>query len=204
MKGSANSALDVNGFGSGDGIAAFFVVRFYKTPIGDQQNVSDVTSICPLLNYGRSYQFRMKWDQVDNDPDREMQFDTHSNSPESNGPMFTSGDWGIVSWNTGGAKADARGFTFNGTQVQNIGGYKPTNTDMSDPDRCLFIGRRNFKNGDSNYQYGSFEVAEIIIANEGGSGMGKELRQKTEGYLAHKWGLTDLLPSDHPFKNAQP
>jgi hypothetical protein len=25
-------------------------------------------------------------------------------------------------------------------------------------------------------------------------------RQKTEGYLAHKWGLTANLPSDHPYK----
>ena len=24
--------------------------------------------------------------------------------------------------------------------------------------------------------------------------------QKAEGYLAHKWGLESLLPTDHPFK----
>ena len=28
--------------------------------------------------------------------------------------------------------------------------------------------------------------------------------QKAEGYLAHKWGLTGNLPSDHPFKNVSP
>ena len=28
--------------------------------------------------------------------------------------------------------------------------------------------------------------------------------QKAEGYLAHKWGLTANLPSDHPFKNVSP
>jgi len=27
---------------------------------------------------------------------------------------------------------------------------------------------------------------------------------KAEGYLAHKWGLTGLLPSDHPYKSSQP
>ena len=27
---------------------------------------------------------------------------------------------------------------------------------------------------------------------------------KAEGYLAHKWGLTSLLPSNHPYKNTQP
>ena len=28
--------------------------------------------------------------------------------------------------------------------------------------------------------------------------------EKAEGYLAHKWGLTANLPSDHPFKNVSP
>ena len=29
-------------------------------------------------------------------------------------------------------------------------------------------------------------------------------RQKIEGYLAWKWGLTSSLPADHPYKNAAP
>jgi hypothetical protein len=29
-------------------------------------------------------------------------------------------------------------------------------------------------------------------------------RQKVEGYLAHKWGLTASLPSDHPYKTVGP
>jgi hypothetical protein len=29
-------------------------------------------------------------------------------------------------------------------------------------------------------------------------------RQRVEGYLAHKWGLTANLPADHPYKNAAP
>jgi hypothetical protein len=29
-------------------------------------------------------------------------------------------------------------------------------------------------------------------------------RQKLEGYMAHKWGLTDNLPANHPYKNAPP
>ena len=28
--------------------------------------------------------------------------------------------------------------------------------------------------------------------------------EKAEGYLAHKWGVTSLLPSDHPYKNTTP
>jgi hypothetical protein len=30
------------------------------------------------------------------------------------------------------------------------------------------------------------------------------LRQQAEGYLAHKWGLTANLPTDHPYKAAAP
>jgi len=29
-------------------------------------------------------------------------------------------------------------------------------------------------------------------------------RQKLEGYLAHKWGMVDKLPADHPYKSAAP
>jgi len=29
-------------------------------------------------------------------------------------------------------------------------------------------------------------------------------RQKAEGYLAHKWGLTGSLDSGHPYKSSSP
>jgi hypothetical protein len=29
-------------------------------------------------------------------------------------------------------------------------------------------------------------------------------RQRIEGYLAHKWGLTANLPADHPYKTVPP
>ena len=28
--------------------------------------------------------------------------------------------------------------------------------------------------------------------------------EKAEGYLAHKWGRTSALPSDHPYKTSAP
>jgi hypothetical protein len=40
-------------------------------------------------------------------------------------------------------------------------------------------------------------IGEIIIAPEDHD---TETRQKIEGYLAHKWGLTAKLPSNHPYK----
>jgi hypothetical protein len=43
-------------------------------------------------------------------------------------------------------------------------------------------------------------IGEIIIVNS----VENTLRQKVEGYLAHKWNLADKLPSDHPYKNSAP
>ena len=41
-------------------------------------------------------------------------------------------------------------------------------------------------------------IHEVVIV---GSVVSTTTRQKMEGYLAHKWGLTANLPSNHPFKN---
>ena len=44
-------------------------------------------------------------------------------------------------------------------------------------------------------------IAEVIISS---SAVSSDIRQKLEGYLAHKWGLTANLPSDHPYKLVGP
>lgn len=44
-------------------------------------------------------------------------------------------------------------------------------------------------------------VGEVIIVPDVAS---TDTRQRIEGYLAWKWGLTDDLPSDHPYKNEPP
>ena len=43
-------------------------------------------------------------------------------------------------------------------------------------------------------------IGEIIIINS----VEDSDRQKIEGYLAHKWGLSTDLPSDHPHKDNAP
>ena len=44
-------------------------------------------------------------------------------------------------------------------------------------------------------------IAEFVVTSSVAS---TEIRQKMEGYLAHKWGLAASLPADHPFKTAIP
>lgn len=52
--------------------------------------------------------------------------------------------------------------------------------------------------GGSQYSIGAF--AELIAVPK----QPALARQKLEGYLAHKWGLTASLPAGHPFKNSMP
>ena len=44
-------------------------------------------------------------------------------------------------------------------------------------------------------------IAEVVIAN---SKLSTADRQRLEGYLAHKWGLTNNLPAGHPYKYEPP
>ena len=48
---------------------------------------------------------------------------------------------------------------------------------------------------------GGSQLCEIVVIH---STMATADRQKLEGYLAHKWGLTANLPADHPYKTAVP
>ena len=45
------------------------------------------------------------------------------------------------------------------------------------------------------------EIAEVIAYDRG---LTNGVRQKVEGYLAHKWGLTNGLPLTHSYKLAKP
>jgi hypothetical protein len=45
------------------------------------------------------------------------------------------------------------------------------------------------------------KICEIIYAP---SAVSTDTRQRAEGYLAHKWGLTGKLPADHPYKTVPP
>lgn len=53
--------------------------------------------------------------------------------------------------------------------------------------------------GSSNFA--PIRIGEIVILQ---STPTLDIRQKMEGYLAHKWGLTANLPSGHPYKSVAP
>jgi len=61
------------------------------------------------------------------------------------------------------------------------------------------LGARWTSPGFGNYWNGNF--GEAIICN---TSLSASDRQKIEGYLAHKWGLTASLPAAHPYKSGAP
>ena len=67
------------------------------------------------------------------------------------------------------------------------------------------ISNTTFKIGDADAGSNDFscqaDVAEVIICL---APLSTIERQKIEGYLAHKWGLTANLPADHPYKTVEP
>jgi hypothetical protein len=62
--------------------------------------------------------------------------------------------------------------------------------------RMIVGGSANSSSANLNANYG-----ELLIIR---GAMPPSDRQNVEGYLAHKWGLEDNLPADHPWKNQAP
>ena len=81
--------------------------------------------------------------------------------------------------------------SLNGTTVtgKNTGNYN------------LYKGINLGTNYNKNADFLEGDIAELIIVDGVAS---TSERQKVEGYLAHKWGLTSALVSGHPYKSSQP
>jgi hypothetical protein len=67
----------------------------------------------------------------------------------------------------------------------------------------VYVGGRTSANTDNPSLYGGFmtgSVQEVIFTGV----LSASNKLKMEGYLAHKWGLTDSLPESHPYKAFAP
>jgi hypothetical protein len=85
-------------------------------------------------------------------------------------------------------------YYYNGNSG-NSGGALTNNLTL----KVLFRGYAGQIGGNGQPWNGS--VGEVIVVN---SALSADLRLKVEGYLAHKWGLTTNLPTDHPYKTVPP
>ena len=98
----------------------------------------------------------------------------------------------LAKWEDGVIKTDNN---FNSIDNPHIIGYTPT-SNASPISGGLTVGSYDSTNSGGNAtQY------EIIALSSEPS---QEDRQKLEGYLAHKWGLTANLPQGHPYKETVP
>lgn len=99
---------------------------------------------------------------------------------------------GLNAWHIAGFRSQSGLWRYykNGTLAYQIGiNTVGANTQ---PQIGRFSGLSNFFPG---------MIAEIVIVNDP---MNDADWQRTEGFLAHKWGLAGLLPAGHPYKAAPP
>jgi len=133
----------------------------------------------------------------------------------------------------GGGNANlVLGYRFNQTPTfafwgNDIDGYVPSYQNTSEPTRIWCFekspsGRVMYINGtrnasDNNRAYlggwegaalgrygGTFYVGTIYEVMIFSQNLSLDRRLKIEGYLAHKWGLTTQLPTQHPYQTSPP
>jgi len=98
------------------------------------------------------------------------------------------------------------GIAFNGSTISyRAGSFQTAGTTSNTNSTFISIGASNDSAVDAftailNGAY-NCRIAEIIAAQ---SAVPTSAREKLEGYLAHKWGLTANLPSNHPYKTVGP
>lgn len=172
-----------------------------------------VVKLNTVLSQDNSYSVAMviKADVISNlpvllhDPTNNFQFLIEINSPSGIYWGDTTSTFRTYSTGTFGSTTKATFFTLiktgNGTGEAHTAGTLISS----------FAG--NFGNTptlNANMLLGSYSSAqynyngkfgEVIISVDSWD---ISTRQRIEGYLAHKWGLTADLPADHPYKNSAP
>jgi hypothetical protein len=113
----------------------------------------------------------------------------------TNTPLQSAGNWSRTAFvivTAHRVSATCNGFV-NGTATTTTG---TTNTGSISNSDVLDIGSRAVGAGPM-----VGDIAEVLL---GGATLTDTNRQLIEGYLAHRYGLSGNLPSDHPYKNFAP
>jgi hypothetical protein len=105
---------------------------------------------------------------------------------------YTIGDWAILGTRLDGGLLGSK---LNGdTEQTAASGF------IQDLSYILRMGK-NYDEAWGEVYYFDGQIAEVIFTNTSISSVDIE---RIEGYLAHKWGLTSLLPVGHAYKNSPP
>lgn len=118
-------------------------------------------------------------------------------------PLIGLGEWVLVSHQTRWAVSSG-GFQ----QIIRVDGGSHTNTpaaltptaELGTAARHVVIGGRNQYANESM----DGEIAEVVYCQGQDWSVSTVERDKVEGYLAHRYGLTASLPANHPYKDAAP
>ena len=199
-----NAKMDLSGT---DGICVAMLIRAYADPIGDTDFSGGTYYKAPLVNCGRSYQLHLLDSFSGSTYTNAIGYDNNTNTfHQDNQVAPPDSNWKIVIYSSAdvGGYSGEEGLYVNGTRV-NTSDFPPTNTDISlSPD--FRIGRDpdiNYTNQTQqfNFAFGSFDLAELLSFS---IPLHDAEREKVEGYIAHKFKLTSLLPASHPYKNTVP
>ena len=169
-----------------DGNLQAFIVCKVDTVDNNADSIMsmDASSNDWQLNAGNASQFRGN-----------MAFDGQEMGHTSTTPGSNSGLAGFRIFcvdldftNDGKYQLIVDGVTLAGTHVRNYTGKLASVVDLH-----IFANRQTNR-------FPEGQVAEVVMLNS----TSDSDRQKTEGYLAHKWGLTSNLDASHPYKNSPP
>ena len=199
-----NSKMDLSGT---DGLCIAMLVRASADPIGDTDFSGGSYYKAPLVNCGRSYQLHLLDSFSGSTYTNAIGYDNNTNTFHQDS-QFSPPDsnWKIVIYSSAdvGGYSGEEGLYVNGSRV-NTSDFPPTNADISlspnfrigrDPDISYANQTQQF-----NFAFGSFDLAELLTFS---IPLHDAEREKVEGYIAHKYKLTSLLPASHPYKNTVP
>jgi hypothetical protein len=130
--------------------------------------------------------------------------DGDSYSSLQSGALTTTPFIGSIAWNFQSA---ALSIAFNGgVPVFKSGGFQTAGNTSNTDSSAVGIGSSPiFSDASGQTSQASTQcncsIAEFIATQ---SVLADENRQRMEGYLAHKWGLTANLPANHPYKVKPP
>lgn len=127
---------------------------------------------------------------------------TSANPPYNTGWHIWIGD---LDWANGKRRLYIDGTLIGEASYQSSGNTDDTSLG-TDPLVWTAIGNYSLSSAGSTAQCLSAgsRIGEMICAARTSGSYVTADRQRLEGYLAHKWGLTANLPSNHPYKNVGP
>jgi hypothetical protein len=180
---SVDIGLNIPSLGIGSGAARTTVFVFKHINISTTNNELYGLSTTAMLDVGATFQGLNTW-RIRND----------SNNLFGTAGANTAGDKIMLIRGT----SISTDYRQNGGSDLGSAAFDAHAWDTTDGVRLFSV---NLPGGFTTRNYKEGAVGEwIVIPSE----IDNALAEKLEGYLAHKWGLTADLPSDHPYKTVGP